>query len=160
MIMKVNIGTDESPDWIGIDAENAHKLGGMTLNEILLLAKTQSTSLIYDATNEARKEITRTIESYKLDMVRILDEVDAELDKKVDKVPGKGLSTNDYTDVDKAIVDSIADFRAYFESFKKTLTSNVIANIFTDDFTSLDKWEIHEGYYNKPMHRIEAEKEA
>lgn len=36
--------------------------------------------------------------------VNILDE----LNKKVDKVEGKGLSENDYTDEDKAIVDGIA----------------------------------------------------
>ena len=32
---------------------------------------------------------------------------DAQLDTKVDKVEGKGLSTNDYTDEDKAIVDGV-----------------------------------------------------
>ena len=35
------------------------------------------------------------------------NETDALLDDKVDKVAGKGLSTNDYTDADKAIVDGI-----------------------------------------------------
>ena len=33
----------------------------------------------------------------------------ANLAKKVDKIPGKGLSTNDYTDSDKAAVETIAD---------------------------------------------------
>lgn len=33
----------------------------------------------------------------------------AELDKKVSKVPGKGLSTNDYTDSDKAEVAKVKD---------------------------------------------------
>lgn len=32
--------------------------------------------------------------------------IDTELAKKVDKVEGKGLSTNDYTDTDKSIVDN------------------------------------------------------
>ena len=40
-----------------------------------------------------------------LDTARITDE--ASLANKVDKVAGKGLSTNDYTDADKAIVDGV-----------------------------------------------------
>lgn len=44
--------------------------------------------------------------------------VTAELNKKVDKVSGKGLSTNDYSDAEKAKVkqtgDDIARFNEYF----------------------------------------------
>lgn len=37
-------------------------------------------------------------------------EVVGELDKKVDKIPGKGLSTNDYTNVDKLKVNTIENY--------------------------------------------------
>lgn len=40
---------------------------------------------------------------------RALEEVDTELDTKVDKVSGKGLSTNDYTNEEKALVATIPD---------------------------------------------------
>ncbi|MCF0247865.1 MAG: hypothetical protein HUJ86_04575, partial [Synergistes sp.] len=37
----------------------------------------------------------------------IVTEIDEKLEKKVDKVDGKGLSTNDYTDADKEIVGGV-----------------------------------------------------
>ena len=35
--------------------------------------------------------------------------IDTELAKKIDKINGKGLSTNDYTDTDKSIVDNVQE---------------------------------------------------
>lgn len=47
--------------------------------------------------------------------------VDAELDTKVDKVTGKGLSTNDYTNEEKALVETIPD-KADADDVKSTQT--------------------------------------
>lgn len=43
------------------------------------------------------------------DFNNLVADIETELDKKVDKVTGKGLSANDYTDTDKAEVAKIKD---------------------------------------------------
>ena len=43
------------------------------------------------------------------DFNNLVSSIETELDKKVDKVTGKGLSTNDYTDADKAEVAKVKD---------------------------------------------------
>ena len=53
---------------------------------------------------------------------RALEEVDTELDTKVDKVTGKGLSTNDYTNEEKALVETIPD-KADADDVKGTQTA-------------------------------------
>lgn len=52
----------------------------------------------------------------------VLEEVDTELDTKVDKVAGKGLSTNDYTNEEKALVETIPD-KADADDVKSTQTA-------------------------------------
>lgn len=58
---------------------------------------------------------------------RALEEVDTELDTKVDKVEGKGLSVNDYTNEEKALVETIPD-KADADDVKstQTVTGNLI----------------------------------
>ena len=58
-----------------------------------------------------------------------------EIDNKVDKVEGKGLSTNDYTDEDKALIATIPtdteqaeiiEFEAYTEDAIQSLWDSVV----------------------------------
>lgn len=54
-------------------------------------------------------------------------QLEAALDNKVDKIDGKGLSTNDYTDDDKAVVDSL-----------KPAKYNLLDYLFSDGTTGPD----------------------
>lgn len=61
-----------------------------------------------------------------------------ELDGKVDKVPGKGLSTNDYTDADKAIVDGVeSDIEALQEQVDEL--AEEVAEIMPFDYSTTEK---------------------
>ena len=60
------------------------------------------------------------------------NEVNTELAGKVDKVNGKGLSTNDYTDADKTIVDNVTD--NINRKVDKVTGKGLSANDFTDNY--------------------------
>lgn len=58
-----------------------------------------------------------------------IDEVSGELSDKVDKVAGKGLSTNDYTNADKGIVDGVTSALAGKVSTTSVGSANGVAEL-------------------------------
>lgn len=58
-----------------------------------------------------------------------IDEVSDDLSDKVDKVTGKGLSTNDYTDAEKAIVDGVTSALAGKVSTASVGSANGVAEL-------------------------------
>lgn len=67
--------------------------------------------------NETQATIDQLTETND-NIAKIHEEVDVKLEGKVDKVPGKGLSSNDFTDNEKAKLSAIQDFP---ESFVTTV---------------------------------------
>ena len=59
--------------------------------------------------DSATKKISATIENGVVAKAMLTAELQAEIDNKVDKVEGKGLSTNDYTDAEKEKLAGIAE---------------------------------------------------
>lgn len=80
--------------------------------------KNKATGTVYDYTDAAAQASIAAIEEKIPDVASSENQLVTEaglnnvLNFKEDKVPGKGLSTNDYTDADKAIVGGIYDFNA------------------------------------------------
>lgn len=79
--------------------------------------------------------------------IKTSDETDAALNGKVDKIAGKGLSTNDYTDAEKAEVAKV--------SGKVDKVSG--KGLSTNDYTDADKAEVAKvaGKLDKPTNIIE-----
>ena len=68
-------------------------------------------------------------------------DVTADLDKKVDKVSGKGLSTNDFTDAAKQKVDAIPSDPKYTDTTYK-LADGQNAGISLNNYTSAEKTKL------------------
>lgn len=64
--------------------------------------------------------------------------VDDELNKKVDKIAGKGLSTNDYTNEDKTKVDAIPADAKYTDTTYSTATQTTNGLMSSVDKIKLD----------------------
>lgn len=74
-----------------------------------IIARTKPSDYVYTETEIINWQYIKTQLDSKADVLD-LEKVEADLDnKKVDKVTGKGLSTNDYTDTDKAEVAKVKD---------------------------------------------------
>lgn len=72
-----------------------------------IIARTKPSDYVYTETEIINWQYIKTQLDSKADVLD-LEKVEADLDnKKVDKVAGKGLSTNDYTDNDKAAVSGL-----------------------------------------------------
>ena len=72
-----------------------------------IVARTKPSDYVYTETEIINWQYIKTQLDSKADVLD-LEKVEADLDnKKVDKVTGKGLSTNDYTDSDKAEVAKV-----------------------------------------------------
>ena len=99
-----------------------------------------------------------------------LDEIDTALGSKVDKVTGKGLSTNDYTDTDKNFLtglydqgdllqngddlDDITDIGAYYASLGTAATithSPVTSSAFRLEVTSPARMDIVQKILSLPV---------
>ena len=74
-----------------------------------IVARTKPSDYVYTETEIINWQYIKTQLDSKADVLD-LEKVEADLDnKKVDKVTGKGLSTNDYTDTDKVEVAKVKD---------------------------------------------------
>lgn len=74
-----------------------------------IVARTKPSDYVYTETEIINWQYIKTQLDSKADVLD-LEKVEADLDnKKVDKVTGKGLSTNDYTDTEKAEVAKVKD---------------------------------------------------
>lgn len=63
--------------------------------------------------------------------------IDTELAKKVDKVEGKGLSTNDYTDTDKSIVGNVQEALANKLDKKTGYSQSMVYGVEPDDIQAV-----------------------
>lgn len=64
MILRINVGTDEAPEWVNADAENAQFLNGLTLNDILNTATMSADSAVEEAEARLRREIVVAVKKY------------------------------------------------------------------------------------------------
>lgn len=77
------------------------------INELEDKTATNTTNITNNEKNI--KELKDAVDKLKTDTSGDIEGINELLEKKVDKEEGKGLSTNDYTDEDKAKVDTIGD---------------------------------------------------
>lgn len=90
--------------------------------------------LTQEQIDQLTSEIANKAQDIDLTPYALKTDVTAALNDKVDKVDGKGLSTNDYTDADKAIVaaaisNSVSDLLNYYT---KTQVDELLANLEVD----------------------------
>ena len=116
-LTKLTIGS------VGRDVQN------LTAGDNITISASGEISAEIDTTNYYTKTETDAL----LDDYYTSTEVDTELADKVDKVTGKGLSTNDYTNADKAIVSAVtADLNGKVDK----VTGKGLS---TNDYTNADK---------------------
>lgn len=82
--------SEEFPDFCGEAPKKHHRVGGILLGGGT--SRNQSASIAGEAFKNEIEQLSKDVAG------------------KVDKVEGKGLSTNDYTNADKEVVDRLAEF--------------------------------------------------
>ena len=93
--------------YIDLETNKTYRWSGLAFVEIsesLALGETASTAYAGDKGKENADAITAIKDGQTIDS---FGDVESALANKVDKVEGKGLSTNDYTDADKTIVGGV-----------------------------------------------------
>ena len=101
-------------------------LGVISLDADDIYTKTEVDTLLDDY-------YTKTEVDTELDDYYTKTETDTELDGKVDKVTGKGLSTNDYTTADKTIVSNVTT------NLNNKVDKVTGKGLSTNDYTNADK---------------------
>lgn len=95
--------------------------------------------MVVIAIDETTHKVTASITDGTITKAKLAAALVTELEGKVDKVDGKGLSTNDYTDEEKAKLDGIAEGATKVEAsltegnIKVNGTEVPVVNIATDD---------------------------
>ena len=112
---KIYIAKDENASyrWDGEDYVSISSANGLTLGETSSTAyRGDRGKTAYDD-SQANKTAIGTLANLttteKTNLVGAINEIDNALGGKVDAVQGKGLSENDYSDTDKAIVDGVTN---------------------------------------------------
>ena len=112
---KIYIAKDENASyrWDGEDYVSISSANGLTLGETSSTAyRGDRGKTAYDD-SQANKTAIGTLANLttteKTNLVGAINEIDNALGGKVDAVQGKGLSENDYSDADKAIVDGVTN---------------------------------------------------
>ena len=116
-LTKLTIGS------VGRDVQN------LTAGDNITISAAGEISAELDTTNYYTKTEVDTL----LDDYYTSAEVDTELADKVDKVTGKGLSTNDYTTADKTIVDNVTT------NLNNKVDKVTGKGLSTNDYTDADK---------------------
>lgn len=101
-------------------------IGGVSKN-ILEFVEGNNIELAEDGTDPNKRIITADLSDYYNST-----SVDTMMDLKVDKETGKGLSSNDYTNADKAVIDGLPD--ALADKVDKVTGKGLSANDFTDAY--------------------------
>ena len=86
------------------------------------------------------QQIVNFVNSIKTELLDVIN-------SKVDKVEGKSLSTNDYTNDDKKIVNNINDYTVHFASLKRTIL-NLTTGQPTTDYNTLTLGVITDTHQN------------
>lgn len=112
---KIYIAKDENASyrWDGEDYVSISSANGLTLGETSSTAYRGDRGKIAYDDSQANKTAIGTLANLttteKTNLVGAINEIDNALGGKVDAVQGKGLSENDYSDTDKAIVDGVTN---------------------------------------------------
>ena len=83
--------------------------GNKTTSDLGINIPTKTSELTNDSDFVVDAHYVHTDNNYDTTAKNIVDGVTSALNNKVDKVSGKGLSTNDYTNADKTIVDGVTN---------------------------------------------------
>jgi len=136
----VNLGTLEDGQVLKYDAASGKWVNGAggvvevsmsDIKDVDLTSVADGDILVYDAASH------KWVNSLKLSTLQLqVSQLQASVLNKVDKVEGKGLSENDYTDADKAIVDGVTS--ALADKVDKVQGKGLSTN----DYTDADKAEV------------------
>lgn len=118
--------------YIDLETNKTYRWSGLAFVEIsesLALGETASTAYAGDKGKANADAINAIKDGQTIDSFA---DVESALADKVDKVNGKGLSTNDYTDADKAIVGGVT--AALDDKVDKVDGKGLSSNDFTDEY--------------------------
>lgn len=131
-----------------------------------------------DVIDQELRRVEKNIESAITEVRGAIEDIDfseihSALDQKVDKVPGKGLSSNDFTNTDKQQITTnrqdILDLSALVTSMHNQITQNtskintlwdalfsdITANPFSVTFGNLGGISLTSGVWNTTLQRLE-----
>lgn len=119
--LKVNAGTNEVYNWLLLQVENTNRLDGNTYDELVVRIKAANAEASDTEVQALIAELTERLQSVGALRVSAAERIMMTLDNKQDKEATRFLSTNDYTDKDKAQVMDFVELKQEIESFMRMI---------------------------------------